>query len=215
MLGLVWAEGLEGKLSGIDINYHIDESFEGIPSPLQFKQGPKHSKVMHGRVECYEYRVKKEDVSPCDIYRNSDNYRSTTLYDEQDNKVLMTEIQLKNIVDRLGGTDGDEFTIKDGIKVSKFSKEAMEIGFDVSESLKTKVYEQFTAYVGEDSVFPTKNGTPKILTKFVNHPYSYELLPEYERGEKKMPCTKAMNWEGKIYSSLVIRNFIRGTRPRL
>ncbi len=53
----------------------------------------------------------------------------------------MTEIQLKNIVDRLGkestaGTDGDEFTIKDGIKVRKFSKEAMEIGFDVGEELK-------------------------------------------------------------------------------
>ena len=79
----------------------------------------------------------------------------------------------------------------------------MEIGFDVTESLKAKVHEQFTSYVGEDSVFPTRNGSPKILTKFVNHPYSYELLPEYERGEKKMPCTKAMNWEGKIYSSLV------------
>ena len=103
------------------------------------------------------------------------------------------------------GTDGDELTIKDGIKVSKFSKEAMEIGFDVSECIKARVHEQFTSYVGEDSVFPTKNGSPKILTKFVNHTYSYELLPEYERGEKKMPCTKAMNWEGKIYSSLVIR----------
>jgi hypothetical protein len=95
------------------------------------------------------------------------------------------------------GTDGDEFTIKDGIKVSKFSEEAMEKGFDVSESLKTKVYEQFTSYVGEGSVFPTKNGSSKILTKFVNRP----LLPEYERGEKKMPCTKAMNWEGEIYRS--------------
>jgi hypothetical protein len=46
----------------------------------------------------------------------------------------MTEIQLKNIVDRLGKesvteTDGDEFTIKDGVKISKFSKEAMEMGF--------------------------------------------------------------------------------------
>jgi hypothetical protein len=45
----------------------------------------------------------------------------------------MTEIQLKTIVDRLEkqsttGTDGDEFTIKNGIKVSKFSKEPMEIG---------------------------------------------------------------------------------------
>ena len=153
------------KLSGIDINYHIDESFEGRPSALRFKQKSKHSKVTHGRVECYEYRIEKENTSPCDIYRNSDNYRNTTLYDEHDNKVLMTEIQLKNIVDRLGketvtGTDGDEFTIKDGIKVSKFSKEAMEIGFDVTESLKAKVHEQFTSYVGEDSVFPTRNGSP-------------------------------------------------------
>ncbi len=125
-------------------------------------------------------------------------YRNTTLYDKLDNIVLMTEIQLKNIVDCLGkesttGTDEDEFTIKDGMKVSKFSKEAMEIGFDVGEELKRKAFDQFTSYVGEDSVFPTKNGSPKILTKFVNHPYTYELLPEYERGEKMMPCTKAMN----------------------
>ena len=60
--------------------------------------------------------------------------------------------------------------------------------------MKRKVFDQFTSYVGENSVFPTKNGSPKILTKFVNHPYTYELLPEYERGEKKMPCTKA-NYE--------------------
>jgi hypothetical protein len=38
-------------------------------------------------------------------------------------------VTLKNIVERLGkdtvtGTDGDEFTIKDGIRISKFSKEA-------------------------------------------------------------------------------------------
>ncbi len=84
-------------------------------------------------------------------------YRNTTLYDEHDNIVLMTEIQLKNIVDRLGkesvtGTDGDEFIIKDGIKISKFAKEAMEIGFDVEETLRRKVYDQFTSYVGDDSV---------------------------------------------------------------
>ncbi len=87
----------------------------------------------------------------------------------------------------------------------------MEIGFDVGEELKRKVFDQFTSYAGEDSVFPTKNVSPKILTKFVNHPYTYELLPEYERREKKMPCTKAMNCEGKTYSSLVIIGFIRGT----
>ncbi len=71
----------------------------------------------------------------------------------------MTEIQLKNIVERLGkdtvtGTDGDEFTVKDDIRISKFSKEAMEIRFDVGEELKQKVYDQFTSYVGEDSCLP-------------------------------------------------------------
>jgi hypothetical protein len=93
-------------------------------------------------------QINKDDITPCEVYRN------TTLYDKLDNTVLMTEIQLKNIVDRKGkesttGTDGEEFTIKDGIKVSKFSKEAMEIGFDVGEELKRHVFDQFTSYVGE------------------------------------------------------------------
>jgi hypothetical protein len=97
-------------------------------------------------------------------------------------------------------------------KPSQFSKEATEIVSDVGDSLRQNVYDQFTSYVGEGSVFPTKNGSSKILTKFADHPYYfYELLlPEYERGEKKMPCTKAMNLEGKTYSSLVIRGFTRG-----
>jgi hypothetical protein len=112
----------------------------------------------------------------------------------------MTEIQLKNIVDRMGAdpdtkTDGDETTIKDGHRISKFSKEAMEIGKDVKESLRVKVFEIFDRNAGNEAVFPTKNGSPKILTKFVDHPYSYELLPAYERGERKLPNTKAMNWE--------------------
>jgi hypothetical protein len=165
------------KLSGIDVNYHIDQSFEGRCVPLRFKDKFKPTGETHSRAETYYYKIDKGDLTPCDLYRN------TTLYDEHDNIVLMTEIQLKNIVDRLGkesvtGTDGDEFTIKDGIKISKFSKEVMEIGPDVNIRLQQKVYDQFTSYVGEDSVFPTKNGSPKILTKFIDHPYSYELLPE-------------------------------------
>jgi hypothetical protein len=60
--------------------------------------------------------------------------------------------------------------------------------------LKQKIYNCVSKWIGDDSVFPTKNGSPKILTKFVEHPYSYELLPEYGRGEKKLPCVEAMNW---------------------
>jgi hypothetical protein len=142
-------------------------------------------------------------------------YQESILYEKLTGSLLMTEIQLKNIVDRMGAdpdtkTDGDETTIKDGVRISKLSKEAMEVGRDVKESLKLKVFRVFHKNAGDDA-FPTRNGSPKLLTKFIDHPYSYELLPEYERGERKLPNTKAMNWEGKTYSAHVIRGFIKGT----
>ena len=113
--------GYQAVLSGIDINFHVDESFEGRSAPLKFKSNPAHVKEAYCRAETYYYKTSKDNITPCDVYGN------TALYDKLDNIVLMTEIQLKNIVDRLGkesttGTDGDEFTIKEGIKVSKFSK---------------------------------------------------------------------------------------------
>ncbi len=95
---------------------------------MKFKDKPSRIHEAYCRAETYYYKTSKDDVTPCDVYRN------ITLYDKLDNIVLLTEIQLENIVDRLG-------------------KESA-------------------------------TGT-------------YELLPEYERGEKKMSCTKAMNWEGK------------------
>jgi hypothetical protein len=120
-------------------------------------------------------------------------------------------------VDRLQGekkdtkTDGDETMVRDGVVISKFSCESLGLGEHVTDTIKHKIYKRFKQWAGDDSVFPTKNGSPKILTKFLNQPYSYELLPEYERGEKKLPCVKAMNWEGKTYTAHVIRGFIKGT----
>jgi hypothetical protein len=139
------------------------------------------------------------------------------LYEYYENVALMTEIQFKNIVERLKSdeketkTDGDETMVKNGVIISKFSFEALELGSDVDDHIKSEIYSRFAQWTGDDSVFPTKNGSPKILTKFVDHPYSYELLPEYENGEKKLPCVKAMNWEGKTYTAHVIRDFIKGT----
>jgi hypothetical protein len=49
----------------------------------------------------------------------------------------MTEIQLKNIVERLQmeekdtKTDGDETMLKDGVIICKFSREALGLGDDV------------------------------------------------------------------------------------
>ncbi len=71
--------------------------------------------------------------------------------------------------------------VKDGVIISKFSREAIGLGEEVSPQLKRKIFDYVGNWIGDDSVFPTKNGSPKILTKFVDHPYSYELLPEYER----------------------------------
>ncbi len=80
---------------------------------------------------------------PINLYQESILYERLTI-----SALLMTEIQLKNIVDRMGfdldtKTDGDETTIKDGDRISKFSKEAMEIGKDVKEGLKVKVFRIF------------------------------------------------------------------------
>ncbi len=96
----------------------------------------------------------------------------------------MSEIQLRRIVDKMAnesadqGTDGDEVMQKGGENISKFSKEALEIGAAVDEIILDKVRKVFDLNKGDDAVFRTKNGTPKIMTKFKDKPYSYELLPE-------------------------------------
>ncbi len=108
-------------------------------------------------------------------------------------EVYMTEIQLRRIVDRTAKeqqahqSDGDETMTKDGKTISKFSKEAMNIGEDAMEHevILKKVYLVYDKWFGNDSVFPVSNRAPKIMTKFKDKPYSYELLPEYLHGEKK------------------------------
>jgi hypothetical protein len=129
----------------------------------------------------------------------------------------MSEIQLRRIVDKMAngsavqGTDGDEVMQKGGETISKFSKEALEIGAAVSKVILEKVRKVFDLNKGDDEVFRTKNGAPKIMTKFKNKPYSYELLPEYANGSKKFPTVKSMNWEGKTATAKVIRGFTSST----
>ncbi len=61
-----------------------------------------------------------------------------------------------------------------------------------------RVFIVFSKHAGDDAVFPAKNVSPKILTKSIEQPYSYELLPEYEREEKKLSSTKAINGKGRL-----------------
>ena len=87
----------------------------------------------------------------------------------------------------------------------------MEIGAAVDESILKKIRKVFDLNKGDDAVFRTKNGAPKIMTKFKDKPYSYELLPEYANGSKKFPTVKSMNWEGKTATAKVIRGFTSST----
>ena len=64
-------------------------------------------------------------------------------------ETLMSEIQLRNIVqnmDRQGAdqqTDGDEIMVKDGVFISKFSREALEVGDKVGSIILGKVRKIF------------------------------------------------------------------------
>jgi hypothetical protein len=135
----------------------------------------------------------------------------------------MTEIQLRRILDRTGSdtgdqqSDRDERMTKDGEDISKFSKEAMTLGDDVYEfndsvpTILKKVFLLYDRYVGEDNLFPTKNGAPRIMTKYKDILYTYELQLEYAGGKKKFPCVKAMDWTGKTTASAQVRGFVRST----
>jgi hypothetical protein len=77
--------------------------------------------------EASEHKLLEENTA-------TDWYQSTELFENYGNVVLMTEIQLKNIVERLKSsekdtnTDGDETMVKDGVTISKFSFEALGLG---------------------------------------------------------------------------------------
>jgi hypothetical protein len=133
-------------------------------------------------------------------------------------EAYMSEIQLRRIVDKMATeaseqrTDGDELMVKDGKTFSKFSKDALEIGEDVDAFILGKVRKIFDLNKGDDAVFRTRNGAPKIMTKFKDKPYSYELLlPEYANGSKKFPTVKSMNCEGKTATAKVIRGLTEST----
>ena len=145
------------------------------------------------------------------------NLESASLQSFEEHEAFMSEIQLRGIVDKMAreassqGTDGDEVMTKNGVVISKFSRDALETGATVGTVILDKVRKVFDLNWGDDAVFRMRNGAPKIMTKFKDKPYSYELLPEYANGSKKFPTVKSMNWEGKSATAKVIRGFTEST----
>ncbi len=104
-------------------------------------------------------------------------------------------------------------TTVDGIRVSKYSIKAIKIGKKVSAQTRAE-FEKFNAeHVGEDSVFPTKNGAPKMLEQFKDKPYTLELRDEFTMGikPKSLPTIKAMHYHGKPATCKVLEHFVRTT----
>jgi hypothetical protein len=79
---------------------------------------------------------------------------------------------------------------KNGAVINKFSKDALEIGAVVGAAILDKVRKVFDLNWGDDAVFRARSDAPKIMTKFKDKPYSYELLPEYANGSKKFPTRR-------------------------
>ena len=119
----------------IDIRYHMKTSVQGVTTMVRFLEEEEICNTKLHRVEMLYY--KDSDTNSLENESAVDRYRRTAIYDRYENEVYMTEIQLKNIVERLQGeekdtkTDGDETMTKDGITIIKFSFEALGLGPDV------------------------------------------------------------------------------------
>ena len=190
----------------IDLNRHIDLTLEGIVSPLQFRKTiPRDAlpvstspvlltdqiSLKQSTVADFDSRVTRQVYNAYRLAYESTQDQPNIIEDNflyliphtdsatENDTILMTEIQLRQIVDRLSlekkqeSTDGQESMHKNGRTISKFCKEAMTIGEDVDKIRLLRVYDIFLSGAGDDSVFPTKNGCPKILTKYKYGPYSY------------------------------------------
>ena len=130
---------------------------------------------------------------------------------------FMSEVQLQGLLDRTKPSQGDEeamdMTTIDGIRVSKYSIKAIKVGKNVSAQMRKELEEFNSKHVGEDSVFPTKNGAPKILEQFKDKPYALELRDEFTTGNKpkSLPTIKAMHYHGKPATCKVMEHFVRTT----
>ena len=134
-------------------------------------------------------------------------------------RCFMTEIQLQALLDRTATTDEidstnmDMTTDQNGEKISKFDIRAIKIGKDVSDCIK-ELFKQFNLdYLGKDSVYPTENGAPRILTQFKDAPYSLELQDQYTTGPKpkKIPSIKGTFHQQKPATNKVLEHFVRAT----
>ena len=140
--------------ANINILQHMKYSLEGKCTPLTFwPQGKSFDEALRGDLST-EDEVKRifklrKPINPREIYLSTEEYDEVTGEDLVNltinhietggsfiEEAYMTEIQLRRIVDRTNQaegsqlSDGDELMVKNGVSISKFSKEAMGLGKD-------------------------------------------------------------------------------------
>ncbi len=130
---------------------------------------------------------------------------------------FMSEIQLQNLLDRTKGSEEEEgamdMTVIVGVRMSKFDIRAVKVGKRVPENMKRPPNEFNQKYVGSHSVFPEKNGAPRILEQFKNKLYTLELHDQYTQGNrpKDLPTIRAAHYQGKPATCNVLEHFVRTT----
>jgi hypothetical protein len=129
----------------------------------------------------------------------------------------MSEIALQGLLDRTNAEEQDEeamdMTVINGVRMSKYDIRALKKGLKVTPEMLHELVEFNKNYVGENSVFPVKNGAPRILEQFRENPYTLELLDQYTTGNKpkKLPTVGAAYYQGKPATRKVLEHFVRTT----
>ena len=132
-------------------------------------------------------------------------------------RCYMTEVQLQAILDHQGdpdkGFDPDMMSTADGRTISRYSLEAVTLGEDVNEQFRKAFMSFSKQFVGDDRVYPTKSGAPKVLTAFKGNPFRFELRDEYKQGTKPkpLPSVKATYYHGKPATRKILEHFVRTT----
>ena len=115
--------------ANIDIRYHMNFSVQGISKMIRFLDEESTQNFALHFLDPPQ-RAHQDDVVTGEETA-PELYGETSSCDEHMFPNLMTEIQLKNIVDRLQSekkdtkTDGDETMVHNGVVISKFSCEAL------------------------------------------------------------------------------------------
>jgi hypothetical protein len=115
----------------------------------------------------------------------------------------MSEIALQGLLDRTKADEQDEdamdMTVINSIRMSKYDIRALKVGQKVTPELHDALTKFNQNFIGANSVFPVKNGAPRILEQFREIPYTLQLLDQYTTGNKpkKLPTAGATYYQGK------------------